>query len=216
LEPTATVDEAATSSNADGSIFLNGIFAEYLRPMLFNLGVFSKEDKIVRQATEEFERNIIPRFNGDPTLYYSIPVDDPVLALNMGSDDGMLKLSGGDIQNVFDVIVKPIVRHVWDQINQTKGKVGIVKAVVLSGGFGENLYLQRRLREALPPDIFIQQSTKWYVLEPENTKSSPSLLCASQLDCCSGGRVDPSHGFEFANLQPGKILLSNFPQTHWC
>ena len=51
-----------------------------------------------------------------------------------------------DLKDIFEPIVKQVIELVWNQIKATKVEI---KAVLLVGGFGQNIYLKERLRSAL-------------------------------------------------------------------
>ena len=113
-------------------------------------------------ATKELEQRILPSFNGDLDSQYSITVEDIVEEPSMGNAEIFVRLSGRDIQSVFDPFVGEIARLVRHHIDQTRATV---KAVFLTGGFGAQPYFYRRLTETLPPGILIPESTSKYVLE---------------------------------------------------
>lgn len=65
-------------------------------------------------------------------------------------DVPVIKVTTGDLlEHVFDPVLNEISALVHDQIEDLSSKLSVdkVKYVYLVGGFGENLYLQRRLQE---------------------------------------------------------------------
>lgn len=133
-------------------------------------------DEMVLGATEEFERIIGPRFDGDIGYNYSYPTSVFIDDSSKRMDDEESTLRSGDIRGIFDSVVQLIITLVQHHVHQERKKVGPenAKVVFLTGGFGGNLFLNRLLPKALPPDIWIEQSTKRCVLKPKTGKTSPS------------------------------------------
>ncbi len=68
-------------------------------------------------------------------------------------------MKGSDIYNIFEPVIKEIISLVSQQIELSKGVGANVKAVIMVGGLGENLYLYERLRKVLAyQDIGVQVS----------------------------------------------------------
>ena len=69
-------------------------------------------------------------------------LDDPRLPVLKGK----LEVTGLEMKNIFDPVVNEVLQLVKGQIEATKNSV---KAVLLVGGFSENRYLRKRIREAV-------------------------------------------------------------------
>lgn len=55
-----------------------------------------------------------------------------------------MTMSGADVRDIFEPVVKEVIRLVTEQIKAAKRHV---KAVVLVGGFGQSAYLRDAIRE---------------------------------------------------------------------
>lgn len=60
-------------------------------------------------------------------------------------------LKGSDLLDVFEPVIEEILTLVSGQIDATEAGKGVVKAVLLVGGFGESSYLGERVRQACLP-----------------------------------------------------------------
>lgn len=58
-------------------------------------------------------------------------------------------MKGSDIHDIFEPVVQEIINLVRQQIGLSKEVGADIKAVIMVGGFGENLYLYERLRKVL-------------------------------------------------------------------
>lgn len=67
-----------------------------------------------------------------------------------GVQRGKFSLSGNQILTIFSPVLQEITTLVKQQISATRRRI---KAVLLVGGFGQNVYLRESLRAALGDDI---------------------------------------------------------------
>lgn len=58
-------------------------------------------------------------------------------------------MKGSDIHDIFEPVIQEIINLVRQQIELSKDVGADIKAVIMVGGFGENLYLYERLRKVL-------------------------------------------------------------------
>lgn len=58
-------------------------------------------------------------------------------------------MKGSDIHNIFEPVIKEIISLVSQQVELSEEVGANVKAVIMVGGLGENLYLYERLRKVL-------------------------------------------------------------------
>ncbi|KAL9625213.1 MAG: hypothetical protein Q9160_000615 [Pyrenula sp. 1 TL-2023] len=151
LKPTVLEEAAPGSGSACGSTFLNRIFADYLKSRFG--GNPKWNDKILWGAMEQFD-NIKRQFDGRSGPY-RIPVapleDDKLKGINRGE----LRLDKDEIKKIFEPVIKEIVKLVQSQISDA-GRA--IEAVLLIGGFGQNVYLQDRLKEAVGDQINVYES----------------------------------------------------------
>lgn len=70
-------------------------------------------------------------------------------------DSGFLVMTGEQIKDIFEPVVKEVCDLVQGQVSNLRSKGGIVSGIVLVGGFGQSDYLYRRLKShftsAAPP-----------------------------------------------------------------
>ena len=158
LEPIIDLEEAAPGSgSACGSIFINRIFADSLNKRFNGDNDCDLEPDDLETAMEHFERRTKKEFNG-------MDGDNiPMGGFGPRSDikKGRLKLSRDEIKDIFEPVISEILTLIRDQIRQTANKV---KLVLLVGGFGNSIYLQKRIQEMLGPRIEVKVSPNRYVL----------------------------------------------------
>jgi tRNA A37 threonylcarbamoyltransferase TsaD len=65
-----------------------------------------------------------------------------------------MKIMPSQMQAIFDPVINQVIALVKGQISSTKRNV---KAVLLVGGFGQNIYLKERLRSCLSSLIEVRQ-----------------------------------------------------------
>lgn len=150
-----------------GSAFLNRIFARYLNDKFKKYPPWDADFQA--DALARFEIDTKRNFKGgDPSKKYFFPArglkDNP----NFGIENGKLSISGQEISNIFEPVIREIVQLVNFQIEATRRNV---KAVLLAGGFGRNDYLLAKLREAVGNDIEVRKVTNGYVLEQHASRS---------------------------------------------
>ena len=69
---------------------------------------------------------------------------------------GRYRLTGADVNNIFEPVVKEVVSLVLGQITATKASV---KAVLMVGGFGQSPFLRDCIRRVVAPlGIEVMQS----------------------------------------------------------
>lgn len=134
-----------------GSLALNKRFEETVR-MVVGDDQFADLKKGVgwAKAANEFDKNIKTAFTGDisEVHYVTFPKadleDDPIERLF----SNCWEMSGDVLQDIFDPIIKEIVRLVSDQLQRAHFKCGKqVKGIFLVGGFGSSRYLKKCLDE---------------------------------------------------------------------
>ena len=78
-------------------------------------------------------------------------LDNPGLAVLRGK----LEVTGPEMKTIFDPVIDEVLKLVKGQIEATKTSI---KAVLLVGGFGQNPYLRKRIREVVG-EIEVMQPT---------------------------------------------------------
>ena len=89
--------------------------------------------------------------NGHHIPTYHI-VPGLVDSVDQGVERGKFVLTGSQLLSIFRPVLQDIISLVKGQISATNRDV---KAVLLVGGFGQNFYLRKSLREALGGNISV-------------------------------------------------------------
>lgn len=145
LDGTPQIQEAAPGSGQlCGSTFLNRIFDKALRKRLENHPGWTEQHH--GDAMQRFELDIKRNFAGDMKKKYLFPARGLPNSFKYTIAAGTLEMSGKEIRDVFEPVIVEIVKLVKEQIEATRK---LVSVVLMAGGFGRNLYLQKRLKEAI-------------------------------------------------------------------
>lgn len=166
LKPIPQIHEAAPGTGGlCGSIFLNRIFAKYMRDKFGNDPNWNDVENM-EEALEKFNTEIKVKFRGDLD---EDPFKVPVTGLADNRKNGIFRhrysLPQKDVKEIFKPVISEIIKLVKNQVQATKQKV---TAVLLLGGFGSNLYLLDRLRAELGSNIQVIQPGNGYVGVPSN------------------------------------------------
>ncbi|KAL8837780.1 MAG: hypothetical protein Q9170_002398 [Blastenia crenularia] len=141
------VEVAAGRGLPCGSCFLNRRFASFLQAKLGDHEAW-RED-IVDEALKRFEREVKRSYLGSKTADYFVPVpafpDDKTL----GVRGALFRIKGAELFEIFEPIIKDIIKLVTQQVEETYKKRTAVEAIVMVGGFGQNEYLMQRVQQAV-------------------------------------------------------------------
>ncbi|KAI4098185.1 MAG: hypothetical protein LQ339_006563 [Xanthoria mediterranea] len=161
LKPLLRVEEAAPGSGSlCGSSFLNRIFQQFLADR-FSADPNWDED-VLEEAMKRFEVTVKRSFNGNPNDEYQIPVPGLRDNATYGVRRGRLRLTGLDLSRIFEPVVEEVISLVKGQIAATKADV---KAVLIVGGFGQNVFLRDSIRSAVADQgIEVMQSPNGLVI----------------------------------------------------
>ena len=162
MKPTPQLLEAAPGTGGlCGSIFLNRIFAKYMKDRFQNDPDWD-EEYIMGEAMKKFNDEIKVNFLGiigeEP---FKVPVPGLANNPNAGITRNRLSLSQKTVWDIFDPVIREIITLVKDQIRATQVPV---KAVLLLGGFGSNLYLRERLRAEVGSGVEVLQPINGFVV----------------------------------------------------
>ncbi|KAI9271860.1 hypothetical protein BDA99DRAFT_477969 [Phascolomyces articulosus] len=136
-----------------GSAFLDARYRELLETKLGTRAISKIYPREMNELMDQFIDTIKPEFNGVDDHYVTLPrsVDlDSLPASLHESDDGsleegVLKLSGGDIkEQVFDPVVNKVLSLIEQQYQQISD--GRLNYLFLVGGFGSSKYLYQRIQ----------------------------------------------------------------------
>ncbi|KAI8366657.1 uncharacterized protein BYT42DRAFT_600580 [Radiomyces spectabilis] len=129
-----------------GSTFLDVRMREYLKGRFYHHGKIS--DTAMETMMETFVEAIKPQFDGEEEQFLPLPaslglgdVDDP----DAGIEDGHLHLPAQELrEHVFEPVIRQVLKLIDDQLQQSHI---MLDAIFLVGGFGQSVYLYRRVRE---------------------------------------------------------------------
>ncbi|KAH8804541.1 hypothetical protein F5884DRAFT_417421 [Xylogone sp. PMI_703] len=154
LYPMLKVKEAAAGTGGlCGSTFLNRRFGEFLESKLSKEPGWDPE--ILAEAMERFDTVIKKQYSEESGQDgYSIPVAGLANNEALGIRRGKFLIKSEEMKSIFQPIVDKIIDLVKGQIKSTRTKI---KAVLLVGGFGQNVYLKESLRNALGENIEVLQ-----------------------------------------------------------
>ncbi|KAL3958439.1 hypothetical protein ACCO45_006601 [Purpureocillium lilacinum] len=142
-----------------GSSFLNRIFEDYLmkKKDLAHINWTTRNGvNLLRAAVAEFETTIKPQFTGTERGSFYLNTVFP--NRRPGGDGLVLAIPVEDVRDkVFGLVIAKICSLVRDQIKNTIATTGSVKEILLAGGFGQNVYLKRRLEQEVGGDIKVRK-----------------------------------------------------------
>ncbi|KAL0076939.1 hypothetical protein J3Q64DRAFT_1811287 [Phycomyces blakesleeanus] len=129
-----------------GSTFLDMRMREYLKVRFSQRGAIS--ETAMESMMETFVEAIKPQFDGEEEQFLPLPaslglgdMDDP----ETGIEDGNLHLPAQELRkHVFEPVIQQVLQLIDDQISQSQIKLD---TIFLVGGFGQSVYLYRRVRE---------------------------------------------------------------------
>ncbi|KAL8971527.1 MAG: hypothetical protein Q9183_001011 [Haloplaca sp. 2 TL-2023] len=138
------VEVARGDGRQCGSTFLDRRFKAHLQEKLGKHRAWNED--MLEEAMKRFENETKRMYDGSLTGEpFDIPVpgfsDDPELGIRRSR----FQLSRPDLFEIFDPVMKQISSLVTKQIVDTTKAGSKVKAIVMVGGFGENVYLRKRL-----------------------------------------------------------------------
>jgi hypothetical protein len=142
LKPTLQVQEAATGSGGIcGSMFLDCVFVKYMYDRFGDNPRLC--DDVVKEAMEQFDTEVKRGWDGDLNQQYFIRCYGLADGRQSGVQRDGFHLSGANIRDIFEPVISEILRLVVNQILATKKTV---TAILLVGGFSNNIYLHQRLQ----------------------------------------------------------------------
>ncbi|KAL9031252.1 MAG: hypothetical protein Q9196_000720 [Gyalolechia fulgens] len=102
---------------------------------------------VPKRKTIRFQASLVPNFDSN-AKGCTVPGFTESKALDVHRARFLLK--GSDLFELFEPVINRVLKLVTDQIATVEGTNNpTVKAVLMVGGFGENTYLNERLRQAL-------------------------------------------------------------------
>ncbi|GES97236.1 hypothetical protein GLOIN_2v1678685 [Rhizophagus clarus] len=144
-----------------GSTFVDNEFVKLLRERLgtraINLLIenhYSQYQRLVRR----FVRRVKIPFTGDNTRFcYELEIDEYAPDLSkyvskevrksMEDKDWVIDIKYDDIKKMFDPVIERIIRMIHTQLLFSRNNRETCSAMFLVGGFSENIYLQKRIKQ---------------------------------------------------------------------
>ncbi|KAI9043281.1 Hsp70 family protein [Aspergillus affinis] len=189
LEPLELVEVTEGTGRACGSMFLDDRFEDLLRGRM-GADKYDSLSNVSKDAVRSYwQERVKPYYTGRQeksevpiasSISYSdskdsdtisedeyaetdkfIPIagakDDPTIPIV----EGCFPLSPGDLENIFEPIIRDVEELVAGQIADITRLGRSTKAIVLVGGFGSSHYLFRRLQEGNPAVRIVQPEDAW-------------------------------------------------------
>jgi len=114
-----------------------------------------KKPKTWQMGLKYFEEYVKRNFNGEDNQEVNVPFPGLPDDEEAGLDSGFLVLTVDQIKAIFEPIVTEVCELVQGQVDDLRRKGGIVKGILLVGGFGQSIYLYNRIKShfntAAPP-----------------------------------------------------------------
>ncbi|KAK3304585.1 uncharacterized protein B0T15DRAFT_558433 [Chaetomium strumarium] len=159
LKPIRVEESAVGTGGLCGSAFLNYRFEEHVKNRLGQSRfdeMKTKKGKTWQMGLRYFEEFVKRNFNEDEHQEVNIPFPGLPDDEEVGLDSGFLVMTGEQIKDIFEPVVKEVCDLVQGQVDTLRAKGGIVSGIILVGGFGQSDYLYRKLKShfttsAAPP-----------------------------------------------------------------
>ncbi|CZR65853.1 uncharacterized protein PAC_15753 [Phialocephala subalpina] len=216
LSPNLRVEEAAVGSgDICGSVMLNRRFLNLVEQRIGPMGA-----GYVQDLDDEFNNEIKPWFTGDDTIYTvqvdpAIP-DDPA----KGLQNGGLVITGDDLREVFDTVVRKIVDLLREHVTTTRSFQGIQKLrILLVGGFGSNEYLKTNISDVFqdcevlqPPDAWsavVRGALKRSMVKKRKIRAAYGVLCRMPWS------ADHEEGGKYAQYMRPEFKVRDMLEDRW-
>ncbi|KAJ5143425.1 uncharacterized protein N7515_002212 [Penicillium bovifimosum] len=162
------VEEATKGTGAlCGSVMLDERFDALIKERVERSSGQPLPDGPARTARQYWQDYVKPSYSGPSDeddlceLGYFIPLPGVSGISNVDQSKGYLYLDGGQVQGIFDPIMKEIEDLVADQKKSVEKDGYTIKAIVLVGGLGASAYLFKRLEAAFSGIEIMQPQNAW-------------------------------------------------------
>jgi len=140
-------ESARGTGGVCGSSFLNCIFDSRLRIRFANFPQWFS-DGHHELAMNVFETRIKREYTGDPMQKLKIPARSLDDNATLGIRTNQIVFSGREMEEIFEPVITVILALVSAQLRDTPKPV---KKLLLAGGFGQNRYLEGKIRKVVAP-----------------------------------------------------------------
>ncbi|KAI9665852.1 MAG: hypothetical protein M1821_003786 [Bathelium mastoideum] len=169
LSPLRVEESAVGTGGLCGSAFLNYRFEDHVRERLGAerfAQMREKKPKCWMMGLRYFEEFVKRNFSMEEGGGLGGEVNVPFPGLpddeEAGLDSGFLVMTPAQVEAIFEPVIKEVVELVEGQVDAIREKGGLVKGIVLVGGFGQSNYLYQRLKahfNSAPPPPYTERPT---------------------------------------------------------
>lgn len=200
-----------------GSSFLDRRFDNWLANKF--VGYNKWTDDYHADAMDRWESEIKRNFSGDPEDTYVLPARGLPNSPSRSIRNGVLEMTLAEVTAIFEPIISKIVGLVKDQITAAKAKSKDVKAVLLAGGFGSNVYLKLRIKEAVGPSIDVRKmKDRWVAMRepPFRGLGGMANIRRSTTAIVQGALIQglADHSTAAQNIPRPTIVRTRFAPSH--
>ncbi|KAF3930695.1 hypothetical protein ABW19_dt0208425 [Dactylella cylindrospora] len=151
IAPRLRVRECAVGEGAfAGSSKIDRNFAEFFKARMGRHydGLRLETQQKVLKNFEEIKCGFSDR---PDQAIYSVTVPTINNLPEAGIENGELQISREEMRSLFDPVITEVITLIYNQIKETSENAGRVNTILLVGGFGESLYLYKRVVEWAGP-----------------------------------------------------------------
>jgi len=165
LYPLRVEESAVGTGGLCGSAFLNYRFEDHVKARIGEERyehMREKKPKTWNMGLRYFEEFVKRNFNEDEHSEVNVPFPGLPDDEEAGLESGFLIMSAAQVKSIFEPIVSQVIELVEGQVQAIREKDGVVRGVILVGGFGQSNYLYMRLKQhfnATPPPPYTETPT---------------------------------------------------------
>ncbi|KAL9087723.1 MAG: hypothetical protein Q9165_006490 [Trypethelium subeluteriae] len=169
LAPLRVEESAVGTGGLCGSAFLNYRFEDHVRERLGAekfAQMREKKPKSWMMGLRYFEEFVKRNFSMEEGGGLGGEVNVPFPGLpddeDAGLDSGFLVMTPEQVEAIFEPVIKEVEQLVEGQVEAIRENGGVVKGIVLVGGFGQSNYLYQRLKahfNSAPPPPYTERPT---------------------------------------------------------
>jgi molecular chaperone DnaK (HSP70) len=150
LSPVRVEESAVGTGGLCGSAFLNYRFEDHVRGRIGE-GVWKemreKKGKTWSVGLKYFEEFVKRNFNDEEESEMNVPFPGLMDDEAAGLDCGFLTMTTAQVKSIVDPVVTEVIELVEGQVTKIREKEGLVKGIILVGGFGQSNYMYKRMKQ---------------------------------------------------------------------